>query len=146
VVRNDVQSVAAALLKPRADYLSRLAGTRDAIASRSAEGARQLTVFLDRISDLSVEELRELHDETFNRRLPAELSGTAGRLAARPATARDVRRALDVLTLALSRLDADRNPLAYVVRALCFLLLARVTSDVPSQPVKNRLSNQSHSR
>jgi hypothetical protein len=142
VVRDDIQLVATALLKPRADYVPRLVGAREALATRSVDVARQLGVFLDRISDLNVEELRELHRETFSGPSSAELSTTAGRLVADPASGLDARRAIGVLTLALSRLDGDRNPFAYVVRALCLLLLARVSSDAaygpesgpPSQP------------
>jgi nitrate reductase assembly molybdenum cofactor insertion protein NarJ len=145
VVRDDVQSVAAALLKPRAGYLSRLAGTRDSLAAQSLEGAQQITAFLDRVSDLSIDELTELHEETFHRRLSADLSLTAARLAKRPVTASDAGAAIGVLTSGLSRLDADRNPFAYVVRALCCLLLARANSG-PYQPAKNPPSNQSHNR
>ena len=123
MAQDDVQSVAAALLTPHPDFVARLVRTRDAVAASSVEAARQLTAFLDRISDLSVDELGELHHETFNARLPAELGPVAVRLASRSMPAADAREALGVLTPALMRLDADRNPFAHVVRALCCLLL-----------------------
>ena len=146
MVRDDIQSVATALLKPRADYVPRLVGAREALATRSVEVARQLGVFLDRISDLSVEELRELHRETFTGPSSAELSSAAGRLAAEPASGLDARRAIGVLTSALSSLDGDRNPFAYVVRALCLLLLARVNSEAVHEPGSSPPSGQAQSR
>lgn len=129
VVRDDVQSVAAALLEPRRDYVARVARVRDALANRSVEGARALTVFLDRISDLDADELRELYDETFHPRWSADLRRTASELACQRATPHEARAVLGVLTSALIRLDGDRNPFAYVVRALYCLVRARLNTE-----------------
>jgi nitrate reductase assembly molybdenum cofactor insertion protein NarJ len=130
MIDEDVRRVATALQRPDGDYLDAIERVRSAIAARSGEGARQLGVFVDRVRDLSLEELDELHDETFRGAL-VEGPTVAARLAADPLPDTDARSSLQALTPMLERLDADRNPFAYVVRALCFLLLMRVAAGGP---------------
>lgn len=126
-VIDDIQRVAAALERPRAGYLRRLDAARQMMAPPSAEASRQLEVFVDRVGDLTPEELRELHAETFRgealavRRLLARLTRTRTDGAEADA-------AVSALAPLLERLDAERNPFAYVVRSLCCLLLRRVQS------------------
>jgi len=124
--RDEIQRIAAALERPRPGYLDRLTDAHVAAASCSVEAARQLGVFLDRIRELTLDELRELHDETFGHGAMAGVRYVALGLVRHPASRADARAALGALTPVLDRLDADRNPFAYVVRALCCLLLARV--------------------
>lgn len=123
--RDDVQRVAAALARPRTGYLKRVKADGTAIAARSGEVARQLGVFADRIADLTIAELRELHQETFGEGALENTGALAIRLARHRTDAADARLALDVLARVLDRLEADRNPFAYVVRALCCVLMAR---------------------
>jgi nitrate reductase assembly molybdenum cofactor insertion protein NarJ len=122
-VQGDVQRLARALQRPHAGYAERIDRTRKAVAGRSVEAARQLEVFIGRISDLTIDELREVYDETFHPGGPNALGPAVDSLAHGAAGQPEVRAALDVLTPLLDRLDADRNPFAYVVRALCCVLL-----------------------
>jgi hypothetical protein len=94
------------------------------VGADSIEAARQLEVFGHRVAGLSTEELRELHDETFARPPVVAVGALAAQLARPGPHPTEGRAALDVLTPALERLEADRNPFTYVVRALCCLLLA----------------------
>lgn len=80
-------------------------------------------MFVDRVAELSTAELQELHDETFGR--AGEAPAIALRLARHRTGAVEARVALDAFTRVLDHLDADRNPFALVVRALCCVLLAR---------------------
>ena len=123
MVRGDVRRLASALLRPRAGYVDRTDRTRRSVAARSAEAARQLDVFLGRISDLTIEDLHELHDETFFRCGRSGLDPAVRRLADAPAGPEEAREALDALTPLLERLEADRNPFACVLKALCCVLL-----------------------
>ena len=123
MVRGDVRRLAAALLRPRAGYVDRIDRTRRSVAVRSVEAARQLEVFLGRISDLTIEDLHELYDETFFRCGWNGIDPTVRRLADAPAGPEEARSALDALAPLLERLEADRNPFAYVVKALCCVLL-----------------------
>jgi nitrate reductase assembly molybdenum cofactor insertion protein NarJ len=124
--RDEIQHVAAALERPRPGYFLRFEHARTAVAARSGEAARQLGVFVERIADLTLDELRELHDETFGPAAMSRVLAVALALVRHPATCGDARLALNALTPMLERLEADRNPFAYVVRALCCLLLTRV--------------------
>ena len=123
---DDVQRVAVALGRPGARYLSRTKRHATAVASGSGEAARQLGLFADRVADLSTAELQELHDETFGPGRAEHAAWVARALRRDRASAEDARAALDTFTRLLERLDADRNPFALVVRALCCVLLARV--------------------
>ena len=125
-VRDEIQHLAAALERPRGRYRSALERTRTQVSARSVEAARQLDVFAGRIADLTIDELGELHEETFRRGSGRGAGGVVQRLARRHCDTRGAREALDVLAPVLVRLDADRNPFAYVVRALCCVLLSRV--------------------
>jgi nitrate reductase assembly molybdenum cofactor insertion protein NarJ len=125
--RDELQLVAAALERPRAGYMKRVQAARDAVAPYAGEAARQLVVFGDRLADLSTEELGELYDETFRRDPSTRIEPLVARLTRRPADVAEAQDALRELTPLLERLDADRNPFAYVVRALCCRLLARVS-------------------
>ena len=124
---DDIQRVARALESPRAGYARHLKETHRAIATAAAEAAGQLQIFIERVGDLTSEELRELNVETFRGE-----SSTVRRTLARLATARTdgggAATALDALDPLLGRLETERNPFAYVVRALCCLLLRRVRS------------------
>ena len=126
-VPDDIQDVAAALGRPRAAYLRRLDEARQRIATRSVEGARQLEVFLDRVGDLTAEELRELYVETF-RGESADVRRLLLRLARTQTDDDAAGAAVSALAPLLDRLDAERNPFAYVVRSLCCLLLRRLQS------------------
>jgi nitrate reductase assembly molybdenum cofactor insertion protein NarJ len=123
--RDDVQHVAALLARPRRGYARRVEAARAALSPQACESLRQLGMFADRIGDLSTDELRELHDETFRRGRPAVIESLVARLAQRPTEGEDAREALRELTPLLERLDADRNPFAHVVRSLCCRLLDR---------------------
>ena len=126
MVRGDVRRLASALRRPRAGYVGRIDRARKAVAGRSVEAARQLDVFLGRIADLTIDDLRELYDETFFRRGRNEIDPAVHRLAVAPAGPLEARTALEALTPLLERLEADRNPFAYVVKALCCVLLIAV--------------------
>ena len=125
--RDEVQSVAAALKRPQRGYVGRLEAVRDAVAPRFGEVGRQLGLFLDRIGDLSTEELRELHDETFGRTAGEAIGRAVHGLADRPTLDSEASAALELLAPLLDRLEADRNPFAHAVKALCCLLITRVT-------------------
>ena len=122
--RSDVQRVAEVLVRPRAGYIARLDRARAAIGGRSAEAARLLGMFVNRVGDLSTDELGELYDETFPNRESTAIWRVARRLTHLPPGAADVRDALSTLTQLLPRLEVDRNPFVYALKALCCLLLA----------------------
>lgn len=124
---DDVQRVAAALKRPRAGYVKRLNTLRIGLISKSGEAARQVGLFIDRIGDLSLEELGELYAETFERSELAGIAPLVSRLARSPASCEEARLALRELAPTLERLNRERNPFVYVVRALCCLLLSRAT-------------------
>jgi nitrate reductase assembly molybdenum cofactor insertion protein NarJ len=103
--------------------------TQRGIAAQAVEAARQLDVFIERVGDLTAEELRELYVETFRGESLAVLR-TLERLARTRTDGGDAGAALSALDPLLVRLDAERNPFAYVVRSLCCLLLRRATSQL----------------
>ena len=122
---DDIQRVAATLERPEADYWERLELARAATMARSGEAARQLGVFAERIRDLTIDELPELYDETFRRGSLTGIEPLTRRLARRSADSADARTAVNALVPALDHLEADRNPFAYAVKALCCVLLVR---------------------
>ena len=122
---DDVQRLAAALKRPRAGYVTRLQALRADLAPTAGEASRQLGLFLDRVGDLTLDELAELHRETFPRGAAGGVLPLAAVLARAPASSGQARSALVQLAPLLDRLTGDRNPFACVVRALCCLLLAR---------------------
>ena len=124
-VIDDIQRVAAMRERPRAGYLRRQDEARNIINSRSVEASRQLEVFLDRVGDLTAEELRELDDETFRCETSA-VQRLLARLARTPPDGAESGAAVAALGPMLERLEAERNPFAYVVRSLCCLMLLRV--------------------
>ena len=126
-VADDIQRVAALLLRPRPTYLRRLDEALKMLARRSIEVSRELEIFADRVGDLTAEELRELYDETFRHEDPAILR-TLGRLARTRTDDAAAGTAVSAVKPLLARLDAERNPLAHVVRSLCWLLLQRLQS------------------
>ena len=126
-VADDIQRVAAMLQRPRSGYLRRLDEARQILAARSGDVSRSLESFADRIGDLTGEELRELHDETFHGEGP-EIQRLLGRLARTRTGGAAAGDAVSALEPLLARLDAERNPLSHVVRSLCCLLLQRVES------------------
>jgi nitrate reductase assembly molybdenum cofactor insertion protein NarJ len=129
---DDIQRVAAALESPRAGYLKHLKDTQRVITKEAAEAARQLEVFIERVGDLTAEELHELHVETFRDESPA-VRRTVARLAGTRTGGADAGAVLGLLEPLLERLEAERNPFAYVVRALCCLLLRRAASSALEQ-------------
>ena len=118
-----LHQVAMVLTPPDADYLSLIEGIRSAIAPQSIDVARHLDVFIRRIQDLSPDELVELYDETFSGDLKAARE-LASILTTRPLATEEVVPVSKVLMALLERLEADRNPFAVPVRALCLLLAA----------------------
>ena len=123
---DDIQRVAAVLQWPRAGYLRRLDAARQLLAA-GGEVSRQLEMFADRVGDLTAEELRELHDETFHNE-GSEIHRLLGRLVRARTDGAAASAAVTALEPLLVRLDAERNPLAHVVRSLCCLLLQRLES------------------
>ena len=122
---DDIQRVAAALGRPGSRYLRRLDEARQMVASRSIEASRQLEVFADRVGDLTADELRELYAETFRGEASA-VRRLLVRLARTPTDGVESATAVAALGPLLERLEAERNPFAYVVRSLCCLMLLRV--------------------
>jgi nitrate reductase assembly molybdenum cofactor insertion protein NarJ len=122
---DEVQSVAATLERPGADYRERLERARAVTMARSGEAARQLGVFAERVRDLTLDELLELYDETFGRPTARDVQAIVRRLMRAPAEPDDAAAATGALVPILDRLEAVRNPFAYAVRALCCVLLAR---------------------
>ena len=122
---DDIRRVAQALERPARD-LRRLHEARQAIARRSVEASRQLAVFVDRVGDLTADERRELYAETFRGSAPAvrQLVVRLARTRTDGAGAGADAAALGPL---LERLEAERNPYAYVVRSLCCLLVLRAS-------------------
>ena len=116
-----LHQLAMVLTPPGADYLSLIEGIRSATAPESIDVARHLEVFIRRIQDLSPDELIELYDETFSRDL-TRVRELASTLATRPLAGEEIVAVSKVLTALLERLEADRNPFAVPVRALCLLL------------------------
>jgi nitrate reductase assembly molybdenum cofactor insertion protein NarJ len=124
-VADDIQRVAVLLQRPRPAYLKRLDEALQVLAGRSVEVSRQLEIFADRVGDLTAEELRELYDETFRNEDPA-IRRTLGRLVRSRTDDAAAGAAVSALQPFLARLDAERNPLAHIVRSLCWLLLQRL--------------------
>ena len=125
--RDDVQRVAAVLVRPHAGYLKRVRANAAAIAPRAGEAARQLGLFADRVGELSTAELQELYDETFARGGGVDAAPVALRMARHRTDPEEARVALDTCARLLEQLDADRNPFALVARALCCVLLSRAS-------------------
>ena len=123
--QDDLQRIAAALQRPDARYRSRMERNAAALASHAGDAARQLSLFADRVAELSTAELQELHDETFGPGRAEHAASVAHDLRRHRTSPEDARVALDTFTRLLERLDADRNPFTLVVRALCCVLLAR---------------------
>ena len=111
------------LKPPDNDYLSLLERIRSAIAPVSIDAARHLDIFIGRIQDLSPDELVELYEETFSGDLTPARELVAA-LAARRLKNEEIVSVSKALTTLLERLDADRNPFAIPVKALCLLLAA----------------------
>jgi nitrate reductase assembly molybdenum cofactor insertion protein NarJ len=119
--RDDIQRVAAALERPRRGYVKRLEQTRRALAARSSDAAHQLGMFADRVAELTIDELGELYDETF-RADEAAIAPLVQRLVRARTLRLDASAALMALAPLLDRLEAERNPHAHAVRALCCVL------------------------
>jgi hypothetical protein len=115
--------IAAVLLRPTDGYLPAVDAARRAAATRSVEAARQLEVFTDRVGDLTLDELRELYDETFASPSTAAVVGLARHLSSEAPAADTLRVGIGLMAGAIERLDTDRNPFAYAARALFCLLL-----------------------
>lgn len=122
---DDIERVAAALDRSRDGDLRCLDEVRSGL--RSVEASRQLEIFVERVGDLTAEELRELYAETFHGETSSDRRLLAG-LVRTPTDAAEAGVAVEALGSLLARLEAERNPFAYVVRSLCCLLLLRVKS------------------
>lgn len=122
--RDDIQEVAAALMRPRSGYVARLEQAQRAIHARSGEASNQLGLFVERIADLTLEELCELHDETY--RGDVTIGPLVDRLVHERTGSAAADEALATLAPLLDRLESERNPYVCVLRALCCLLLLRV--------------------
>jgi hypothetical protein len=132
---DDIQRVAAVLERPGIGYQRRLGRTPRAIAPRSGEAARQLGVFASRIEALSIEELRELYDETFR---GAELS-SVGALASTLVRRRPIALERARRSMRSPRHSIASTPIATLSRtpsarcaACCWLAPARGVSSAPS--------------
>jgi nitrate reductase assembly molybdenum cofactor insertion protein NarJ len=135
-----LQQIAAVMVRPDDGYLDRVDALRDALANRQGEAARQLGVFATRLAGLSVEELQEVFDETFDR---DRASGLA-HLAAQFAEGRGEAAALDSLVFIehlLPALEADRNPFVYLCKAVCCLVLACPLRHAPASLPTERVSS-----
>ena len=110
------------LARPGPGYRRQLAAAARALESVGGEVARQFGEFVRRVSDLSLDELTELYDETFPHGCPLDVAALT-RPATTPSLPSEAREALDVAILMLERLERARNPFAWLVRALCCLLL-----------------------
>ena len=88
----------------------------------AAVPTRQFGEFVRRVSDLSLDEFKELYDETFPHGCPLDVAALT-QPATTPSLPSEAREALDIAILMLERLEHARNPFAWLVRALCCLLL-----------------------
>jgi hypothetical protein len=125
--------VAAVLLRPAEGYLTAVDAARRAAGVRSVEAARQLEVFTGRVGDLTLDELRELYDETFAATATVGIVGLARQLASGAPRGDALRAGIGVVAGAIERLDADRNPFAYAARALFCVILA-LLNPVATEP------------
>jgi nitrate reductase assembly molybdenum cofactor insertion protein NarJ len=110
------------LVRPGSGYRRQLAAAGRAFESVGGEGARQFGEFVRRVSDLSLDEFKELYDETFPHGCPLDVAALT-QPATTPSLPSEAREALDIAILMLERLEHARNPFAWLVRALCCLLL-----------------------
>jgi hypothetical protein len=78
-------------------------------------------MFADRVAELTIDELGELYDETF-RADEAAIAPLVQRLVRARTLRLDASAALMALAPLLDRLEAERNPHAHAVRALCCVL------------------------
>ena len=125
--RDGIRRVASILRAPDATYGRHVEAARRAAGAEAGEAGRQMAVFAERIAGLSVSELIELHDETFRRPPLASVAPLAEWLVHAPPDPAGARTALEALAPALDRLEAERNPYSYALKALCCLLLMRAT-------------------
>ena len=125
---DDIQRIAATLERPRPGYARVLERARIPSTPQPGEARRRIDLFADRVRDLTLPELIELYDETFRRGRLAGVEPMASYLARRPVDPAGAREALNVLTPALERLEADRNPFSYIVKDLCCVLLTRASA------------------
>jgi nitrate reductase assembly molybdenum cofactor insertion protein NarJ len=119
-----LERLAAVLVRPDEGYLGRIEALRETLTGQDGEAARQLGVFTARLTGLSVEELQELFDETFDACEVSALTAVARQLTE---SAPDRVPVLDVLITIEhlhSALEADRNPFVYLFKGLCCLVLA----------------------
>jgi hypothetical protein len=122
---DDIQRIAATLERPGQGYVRRVQRALIASSAHSGEPRRRVESFLERVADLTLQELTELYDETFRHgRLPA-IEPLAACLVRRRIDADGARAALNVLAPALERLERERNPFSYLVKDLCCALLTR---------------------
>jgi nitrate reductase assembly molybdenum cofactor insertion protein NarJ len=137
---DDLARLAAAMVRPGEGYLDRIDQLREALAGRHGEASRQLGAFAARLAGLSVDELQELFDETFDGRPARALIALSRQLIQAP----DRVRVLDVLLTIdylLPALEADRNPFVYLFKAICCVLLARPASGPPAPFPMERASS-----
>jgi len=137
----DLERLAAVMVRPDEGYLGRIEQMRDALVSRQGEASRQLGVFASRLAGLSVEELQELFDETFDHRAATTLIALAGQLSQTQADRVPVLDVLVTIERLLPALEADRNPFAYLFKAICCLLLASPSLGSPAPLSMERASS-----
>jgi hypothetical protein len=140
--------------RPGEDHPELLERCRDA-PGLPAEAGRFLTQFADRIGDLSVDERRELYEETLavveprgqgsanGSLVPVSMLGALDealrRVAEVPHAAADpllLEHVLPAIERVLPSLEAARNPFALLLKAICFVVLDRLRAAEtrPDQP------------
>jgi nitrate reductase assembly molybdenum cofactor insertion protein NarJ len=137
---HDFEQLATVMVRPDDGYLDRVEALRESLATRHGEAARQLGAFTARLAGLSVDELQELFDETFDARAAAAVSALGHYLAHAGGTVT----VLDVLPMVerlLPALEADRNPFVYLFKAVCCLVLASPGSGTPASCPLERTSS-----
>ena len=86
------------LVRPGSGYRRQLAAAGRAFESVGGEGARQFGEFVRRVSDLSLDEFKELYDETFPHGCPLDVAALT-QPATTPSLPSEAREALDIAIL-----------------------------------------------
>lgn len=125
--KHDFEQLATVMIRPDDGYLDRVEALRESLVSRHGEAARQLGAFSARLAGMSIDELQELFDETFDARAAGAVHAL-GNLLAHVGDAVSVLDVLPTLERLLPALEADRNPFVYLFKAVCCLILMERTS------------------
>jgi nitrate reductase assembly molybdenum cofactor insertion protein NarJ len=137
---DDLERLAAAMVRPGEGYLDRIEQLREALAGRHGEASRQLGAFTARLAGLSIDELQELFDETFDDRAARALIALSRQLTQAPDRVPVLGLLLTIEHL-LPALEADRNPFVYLFKAICCVVLARPASGSPTPFPMERASS-----